>query len=90
MAVVIRLTSDDIKRVILAFSGRWERYRSPYGVVRAAEAHDDFEIVAADGTISGSAGDFICIADSTFDCWTDNPFAFNRMHTRVYQGKLDL
>jgi hypothetical protein len=83
MTASIRLTTTDIKTIIMAFSGSWERYRSPYGVVRAAEAHDDFEITAEEGTLKGSKGDFLCVAEDTYDCWVDDPHAFHRMHTHV-------
>jgi hypothetical protein len=87
MTTSIRLTSSDIKKIVMAFSGRWKRYRSPYGTVRAAEANDDFEITAEEGTLSGEEGDFLCIADDTYDCWVDNPFQFHRMNTLVEESE---
>jgi hypothetical protein len=86
MGVTTRLTSDELAKVILAFSGLWKRYRSPYGVVRAAEATDEFEIVCADGVMIGQVGDFICIAETTFDCWVDDAFNFHRLHTEIVRA----
>lgn len=83
MAVSTRLTSDELRKVIQAFSGRWKRYRSPYGVVRATEANDEFEIVCRDGVLIGETGDFICIAEDTYDCWVEDAFNFDRLNVEI-------
>jgi hypothetical protein len=83
MAVSKRLTSDDLGKVIRAFSGRWKRYRNPYGVVRAAEAADSFEVVFSEGVLKGRQGDFLCVAEDTYDCWVEDSFNFRRMHTEI-------
>ena len=89
MAVNTRLNSDELAKVIRAFSGGWKRYRSPYGVVRAVESDDDFEIVCIDGVITGYTGDFVCIAEDTFDCWVEDAFHFHRMHIEIIRADLD-
>jgi hypothetical protein len=83
MPVSTRLTSDELQKVIQGFSGRWKRYRSPYGVVRAAEAHDEFEIICREGVLKGDEGDFVCVAEDTYDCWVDEAFNFRRMHVEI-------
>jgi hypothetical protein len=83
MDLSVRLTSEDVKKVVMTFSGRWKRYRTPYGTVRAAEAHDEFEVLAGDGVLVGDIGDFVCIDETTMDCWVEDPFNFKRMYTLV-------
>jgi hypothetical protein len=63
--------------------GTFQRYRTPYGVARACAAHDDFEIVGEDGVVKGEKGDFICIAEDTYGCWTESEESFQRLHTLI-------
>ena len=78
----IRLTQPQLREVLIAF-GTFRRYRTPYGVVRACEAHDDFEITGEDDVVKGEKGDFICIAEDTFGCWAESADSFHRMHTLI-------
>jgi hypothetical protein len=78
----IRLSRPQLHEVLMAF-GTFQRYRTPYGVVRACAAHDDFEIVGEDGVVKGEKGDFICIAEDTYGCWTESEESFQRLHTLI-------
>jgi hypothetical protein len=78
----IQLTSSQLKEVLMSF-GTFRRYRSPYGVVRACAAHDDFEIIGENGVVKGKEGDYICISEDTYGCWAEAGDSFERMHELI-------
>jgi hypothetical protein len=79
---IVRLSSEDVKRVLAAFS-EWTRYRSPYGTVLSIEAKDEFELVVDGGVLIGERGDFVCIDDVTYECWVSEPCEFHRLYTII-------
>jgi hypothetical protein len=79
MGTSIRLTSEDVKKILRSVH-TWKRYRGPFGTVRAAELKDDIEITASEGVVAGKRSDYLVIDDTTFDCWTEPKGLFERQY----------